>query len=262
MPTPSAKLPCMSLVGRRVSIASTSPPAEATVSVSVLRRGLPDLRDRVLRAASSPRSGRARRPACRRRWSRPSRRTGPASRTGPARRRRRRTGRPPWRPARSGSGGSVTSTSAGATYGPLAGGRRRARRTARSCRRGSRRLVDHAERQAVVLPGEEDGAGEAHLRSAADLVGDRLQRPAAGLGEVGGLGILGGADLVLQPARHLGDGIVGAPPSPSRRRRRRSRPAASSERGGRATREQAARHSPRHCAPRGRPRTAACRPAR
>ncbi len=81
---------------------------------------------------------RARRPACRRRASPPSPSTGRAWRTAPARRRRRRTGRPPSPPAGSGTAPRSSSTSAGATNGPLAGDPGVARRTARSCRRRSR----------------------------------------------------------------------------------------------------------------------------
>ena len=41
----------MSLVGRRVSIASTSPPADATVSVCAFGAGVADLGDRVVGAS-------------------------------------------------------------------------------------------------------------------------------------------------------------------------------------------------------------------
>ena len=71
--------------------------------------------------------------------------------------------------------------------------------------------VDHAEGEPVLAPGDEDRARQAHLRAAADLVRQRLQRLAARGGEVVGRGGERGPDLLLQAAarRDLGDGVLG-----------------------------------------------------
>jgi hypothetical protein len=74
--------------------------------------------------------------------------------------------------------------------------------------------VDHAEGHAVLAARHEDGAGEAHLGAAADLVGQRLQRLPARLGELPRLRVARRANLLLEPAGDLGDrvgGRVGAP---------------------------------------------------
>ena len=52
LPTTLAKSACMSLVGRRVSIDSTSPPADATVSVSTFGACSPTSGTLSLRGAS------------------------------------------------------------------------------------------------------------------------------------------------------------------------------------------------------------------
>ena len=82
--------------------------------------------------------------------------------------------RPRWRPAASGRGvghehvGGRDDTARAPSW-------RASRRTARSCRRGSRPCLSITPNATpVALAGEEDRAGHAHLRAAADLV-----RPAA-----------------------------------------------------------------------------------